>query len=173
MDVKLGVPSADISWWTLKIRRCPSRKVDELSPALWTNYKFLPQPTGALHQWHSRTLSLWYYPTALCCIPKKKKWDMGVSDQAGTSGTMSLGVGGKDHGDILRIRVSQPWWLGRKVEQDISHRGVTMELRLIGFNLWNTSFTNIFRQMLMEDLCTQISEWREESCFESTTQTST
>ena len=32
MDVKLDVPSAGISWWSLKIPRCPSRRVGELSP---------------------------------------------------------------------------------------------------------------------------------------------
>ena len=26
MDVQLSVPSADTSWWTVKIPRCPSRK---------------------------------------------------------------------------------------------------------------------------------------------------
>ena len=30
--VKLGVPSGGISRWTLKIPRCPSQRVDELSP---------------------------------------------------------------------------------------------------------------------------------------------
>jgi len=30
MDVQLGVPSASISWWTIKIPRCPSRRVGEL-----------------------------------------------------------------------------------------------------------------------------------------------
>ena len=42
MDIKLGVPSAGISWWTLKIPWCPSRKVGELSPAPWPNFKILP-----------------------------------------------------------------------------------------------------------------------------------
>ena len=37
MDIKLGVPSAGISWWVLKIPRCHSRMVGELSPASCTN----------------------------------------------------------------------------------------------------------------------------------------
>jgi len=30
MDVKLGVSSAGITWWALKIQRCPLRRVGEL-----------------------------------------------------------------------------------------------------------------------------------------------
>ena len=43
MDVNLGIPSAGISWWTLKIPRCPSRRVSELLQASWMIIpKFLP-----------------------------------------------------------------------------------------------------------------------------------
>ena len=41
--VKLGVPSASIGWYLLKIPQCPSRRVGELSSAPWPNYKFLPE----------------------------------------------------------------------------------------------------------------------------------
>jgi len=37
-----GVPSASIPWWTLKIPSCSVWRVCELSPAPWTNCKFLP-----------------------------------------------------------------------------------------------------------------------------------
>ena len=33
IDIKLDVPSAGISWWTLKIPLCPSQREGELSPA--------------------------------------------------------------------------------------------------------------------------------------------
>ena len=46
MDVKMGVPSASISWWTLKIPRCPSWRWGELLPAATTIYKFPHWPTG-------------------------------------------------------------------------------------------------------------------------------
>ena len=38
MDVKLGVSSASIPWWMLKIPWCASQRVDELSLAPWPNY---------------------------------------------------------------------------------------------------------------------------------------
>ena len=45
MDDKLGVPSTDINWCTLRIPGRPPRRVGELSPASLTNSKFLPWPT--------------------------------------------------------------------------------------------------------------------------------
>ena len=42
MDVKLGVPSTDISWWTSKIPPCPLRRVLDLLLVLWPNSKFCP-----------------------------------------------------------------------------------------------------------------------------------
>ena len=36
-------PETHLHWWTLKIPRCPSQRVGELSSASWTNYKFLPK----------------------------------------------------------------------------------------------------------------------------------
>jgi len=43
MDIKPGVPFASISWWTLKISWCLLGRVGEVSPAPWSNSKFLPE----------------------------------------------------------------------------------------------------------------------------------
>jgi len=43
MDVKMGILSASISWWTLKIPRCHLQRVGDLSLAPRPNSKFLPE----------------------------------------------------------------------------------------------------------------------------------
>ena len=48
MDVEAGVPSAHISWWTVKIPWCPLQRVGELSPTPWLNYEFLLEPAEGI-----------------------------------------------------------------------------------------------------------------------------
>ena len=73
MDIKLGVPSAGISWWMrmLNIPRRPSWRVGELSLAPWSNSCRNQQ--RALYQRHSHAVSQWCHQTSLCCIQTKKR----------------------------------------------------------------------------------------------------
>ena len=51
VDIKLKDPSVITGrWGMLKIPLCLLWRVDELSTASWTNYKFLPKPTSVKHQ---------------------------------------------------------------------------------------------------------------------------
>ena len=86
--VELGVPSSGISWWMLKIPRCPLRRVGELSPAPW--YKLqIPARTDRIPIGHIRGL-LSAYPSILDWITPQvipDRWCMknlcfGVSFQA-------------------------------------------------------------------------------------------
>ena len=59
MDVKLGVLSAGISWWTLKIPRCPLQRVGKLLQALWNKFQIPAQTTAGKAMVANHRVKLW------------------------------------------------------------------------------------------------------------------
>jgi len=72
-EVNLGIRSAGMRWWKLKIPRCPSRRAGKLSPVPWTNYKFVPEPARGTATTAQALRLSWWCNLQMCVVFERIK----------------------------------------------------------------------------------------------------